>query len=436
MEAINHGVYAARRQRLMDHYGEGVAIIVPSSRYQMRSRDTDFPFRQDSDFFYLTGFVEPDSWLVLRPGMDDQSQILFCRPRNRATEIWDGWRLGPERVASVLGISEAYSVDEFDQKIIELLAGCDALVVDFSKSEVMPKVQQWQKALQRKARQGVLAPKSIRDLTDVLHEHRLVKDAHEIAQMKRAADISVQAHQRAMQLVKPGCFEYELEAEFAHEFKRNGAHAPAYPSIVGSGANGVILHYVENNAQIQDGDLVLIDAGAEFEGYAADITRTFPANGRFSDEQRQLYEVVLRAQLAAIDACKPGNTFADPHDAAVFHLAEGLIQLGLLQGSVQSNIEDGLFKKYYMHRTGHWLGLDVHDVGRYKTDGAWRTLEPGMVLTVEPGLYVAEDDESVDERWRGIGIRIEDDVLITADGSDNLTAALPKSVDDIEALMR
>lgn len=428
--------FRARRQRLMAAIGPAGAAVVAAAPHARRNRDTEYRYRQHSDLLYLTGFNEPEAVLLLLPGRPEGECVLFCRPRDREMEIWNGYRAGPDGAVAQFGMDQAFVIDALDARLPELLAGRS--VVHAAQGEHMAFERRLTRALtqlRQRSRAGVVAPSSWQVLDVLLHAQRLIKSPVELAVMQQAADISARAHVRAMRAARPGGFEYELEAELLHEFTRCGCSAPAYTSIVGSGANACILHYNDNNGPLRDGDLVLIDAGGELTGYAADITRTFPVNGRFSAPQRALYELVLAAQLAAIDEVRPGHAWQAPHEAAVRVLSQGLVDLGLLEGSVDEVVAQGLYKRFYMHRTGHWLGMDVHDVGDYQVDGDWRPLQPGMVLTVEPGLYIAPDDERVDPQWRGIGIRIEDDVAVTAGDPCVLTAAAPKAVADIEALV-
>lgn len=414
--------------------GGGVAIM-PTAPERVRNRDAHYPYRYDSYFYYLTGFREPEAVLVLIGG-DAPRSILFCRDKNAEREIWDGYRYGPDAAKTEFALDEAYSYGELDARLPELLADRPAVHVHLGADPVWDgRVLGWINAVRSRARSGVAAPSEIHDLHKPLDEMRLLKDGHELALMRRAGEISAVAHCRAMQAARPGVAEYEIEAVLQHEFRRSGAQAPAYTSIVASGANACVLHYVENSAVLADGDLLLIDAGCELDGYASDITRTFPVNGRFSGPQRDVYELVLAAQAAAIAAVKPGMRWNAPHDAAVAVLTRGFIDLKLLTGSLDAALEQETYKQFYMHRTGHWLGLDVHDAGDYKTAGEWRELQPGMVLTVEPGCYI-RPGPGVPEAFAQIGIRIEDDALVTASGCEILSAGAPKAVADIEALMR
>ncbi|WP_411729653.1 Xaa-Pro aminopeptidase [Paraperlucidibaca sp.] len=428
--------FACRRQALMARVGRDAAVIIPAAVHHRRNRDTEYRYRQDSDFYYLTGFAEPEALLVLLPGRAEGEFVLFCRDRDRAMEIWNGYRAGPEGAVSDFGASQAFVIADVATKLPELLAGRKQVYAPMATETAFDAdLAGWINAVRSQARAGVEAPQSLHAIDQALHPLRLIKSAAEIAIMQAAADLSAEGHRRAMAVAKAGRYEYELEAELLHSFTRHGCIAPAYGSIVGGGANACILHYTENNAELRDGDLVLIDAGGELAYYAADITRTFPVNGRFSAEQKALYEVVLAAQLAAIDVVQVGNSWQLPHETAVRVLCEGLLELGLLKGELSAVIEAGDYRRFYMHRTGHWLGMDVHDVGDYRIDGEWRAFAPGMVLTVEPGLYIAPDDDTVEARWRGIGIRIEDDVVVTESGPHVLTAKAPKTIAEIEALV-
>ncbi len=412
----------------------GIAII-PTSEEVARNGDTHYAYRHDSNFYYLSGFAEPEAVLVLIAGAKPQS-ILFCREKNLEREIWDGYRVGPDAAQERFAFDAAYPIEQLDEKLAELLGNQPVLFYPLGfDASWDQRVLKLRSAVQAKIRSGIRAPDEIRDVRALLHEMRLVKDGHELDIMRRAAAISAQAHQRAMRFTRPNLFEHEVEAELLHEFCRHGARHPAYPSIVAGGANACVLHYVENNTRLRDGDLLLIDAGCEVAGYAADITRTFPVNGKFNAAQKDVYEIVLAAQAAAIVAAKPGNSWNAPHDAALRVLAQGFIDLKLCRGSVDEVLENESYKKYYMHRTGHWLGMDVHDVGDYKVDDHWRALQPGMVLTVEPGCYIRPADDVPLDLWN-IGIRIEDDVAITAQGNEVLTEAAPKTVAAIEELMR
>lgn len=413
--------------------GRGIAII-PTAPARTRNRDSEYLYRFDSYFYYLSGFAEPEAVLVLVAGESAKS-ILFCRKRDPARELWDGPRCGPDDAKAALGLDDAFPIEMLDEQIPRLLANQPVLhYAPGADAAWDARVMGWLNEVRGQARAGVSAPTEIRDLRTALDEMRLVKDDSELAIMRRAATISAGAHERAMRATRPGGYEYEIEAELLHEFRRRGSQYPAYTPIVAGGANSCILHYRENSARLADGDLLLIDAGCELDGYASDVTRTFPVNGKFSGPQKDVYELVLAAQAAAIAAVRTGNGWDEPHNAAVKTLARGFVDLGLCSGTVEEVIETEDYRRFYMHRTGHWLGLDVHDAGEYKSGGEWRRLEPGMTLTVEPGCYVRPADE-VPERFWNIGVRIEDDVAVTAAGCEVLTAAAPKSVRDIEALV-
>jgi len=432
--AINAAIYQGRRSRLAAQLGNGVAIV-PTAPEQIRNRDAHYPYRYDSYFYYLTGFREPEAVLVVVGGENPQ-HILFCREKNLEREIWDGYRYGPDAARETFAVDAAYCITELDARLSDLLADRSTVHVHLGADAVWDaRVLGWINAVRNRARSGIAAPNDIRDVRTLLDDMRLCKDDHEVALMRSAGDISGAAHRLAMQAARPGATEYEIEAVLQHEFRRRGAQAPAYTPIVAGGANACVLHYVENSAALHDGDLLLIDAGCELDGYASDITRTFPVNGRFSGAQRVVYELVLAAQAAAIATVKPGARWNEPHDAAVKVLAQGFVDLKLLTGTLDSVLEQETYKQFYMHRTGHWLGLDVHDAGEYKTGGIWRELQPGMVLTVEPGCYI-RPAPGVPEGFGDIGVRIEDDALVTAKGCEILSASAPKSVADIEALMR
>ncbi len=428
--------FARRRKELMAMMEPNSIAIVPAAPERTRSRDTEHHYRQDSDLLYLSGFAEPKTVLVLIPGRDHGEYVLFVRERNREREIWDGYRAGPDGACTEYGADDAFPIDDIDDILPGLIEGRERVYYAMGKdSEFDKQVMDWVNTIRAKVRSGATPPGEFLDLSHFLHEQRLFKSAAELRVMKDAGEISCRAHVRAMKLCKPGVMEYQLEAEIMHEFGKSGARFPAYNTIVGGGKNGCILHYIENSAALKNGDLVLIDAGCELDYYAADITRTFPVNGKFSPEQKALYEICLRAQLEAIAVAKPGNHWNDPHETTVRVITQGLVDVGLLEGDVKDLIKTEAYKEFYMHRAGHWLGMDVHDVGDYKVGGEWRVLEPGMVLTVEPGIYVAPDNERVAKKWRGIGIRIEDDVLITKEGNEVLTKDAPKTVEEIESVM-
>lgn len=426
--------YRNRRARLLEHMRNGIAII-PTAPERLRNRDSDYLYRFDSYFHYLSGFTEPDAVLVLVAGSAPRS-ILFCREKNLEREIWDGYRFGPQAAREAFGLDETFAVAALDEQLPKLMANQEALFYAPGADLAWDtRIMGWLNQVRAQARTGVHAPAQIRDLRAALDEMRLVKDAFEQRTMQRAADISVGAHIRAMRATRVGGYEYEIEAELLHEFRRHGAQFPAYWPIVASGPNACVLHYRDNNRQFGDGDLMLIDAGCELDGYASDITRTYPVSGRFSGPQRDVYELVLAAQAAAVAEVRPGRLWNDAHDAAVKVLAQGFIDLKLCQGTLDAVLESGDYRKFYMHRTGHWLGMDVHDVGEYKSGEDWRALASGMMLTVEPGCYI-RPAEDVPEQFWNIGVRIEDDALVTDTGCTLITAAAPKQVADIEALMR
>jgi len=430
---MKHKPYSSRRTRLIEMLGDGIAIL-PTAPERLRNRDAHYSYRYDSYFWYLTGFPEPDAVLVLVGGKQPQS-ILFCREKNEEREIWDGFRHGPQGACADFGFDAAYPVSELEEKLPDLLADRASLWYSLGyDAEWDARITAALNAVRAQSRAGKRAPREVRDIRTQLDAMRLTKDAHEIDAMKRAAAISSAGHARAMHACRPGMAEYELEAELTYEFRRRGAEAHAYTPIVAGGVNACVLHYLANDKLLNDDTLVLIDAGCEVGGYASDVTRTFPVNGRFSAAQRDAYHIVLAAQAAAIAAIKPGNHFMDPHDAALRVLAQGMLDLKLLSGSVEGVIESGAYKRFYMHRTGHWLGLDVHDAGEYKEDDAWTTLAPGMTMTVEPGIYI-RPAEDIPLELAGIGIRIEDDVLVTAEGCEVYSSA-PKTVAEIEEVMR
>ena len=435
MQEFPRQEFSSRRQQLMRRMQAGVAII-PTAPEVARNRDSHYPYRFDSYFYYLTGFREPESVLVLVAGPESRS-ILFCRDKDIEREIWDGFRYGPDAARQAFGFDEAYSISQLDELLPKILANQPALFFSLGADAGWDgKVSGWLNAVRAQTRSGIQAPATLVDVRQHLDAMRLVKSPWEMDVMRRSAVIAASAHNRAMQVTQPGKREYEIEAEFLHEFYRHGAQAPAYTSIVAGGANACTLHYNANNAALNDGDLLLIDAGCELNGYASDITRTFPVNGRFSGPQKDLYELVLAAQAAAIASVNPQQHWNAPHEAALEVLVDGFIHYGLCQGSREAVLESGSYRQFYMHRTGHWLGLDVHDAGEYKNPaGDWVMLQPGHVLTVEPGCYVRPAD-NVPEHFWNIGIRIEDDVLVTDRGHEVITAAAVKSVSEIEALMR
>ncbi len=428
--------FARRRRELMAMMEKNSIAIVTAAPERTRSRDTCFPYRQDSDFHYLSGFPEPEAVLVLIPGRQQGQFVMFCRDRDRSREIWDGYRAGPGGACVDYGADDAFPVADIDEILPGLLEGKERVYYAVGKDRDFDQhLMSWVNNIRGRARAGAVPPGEFVDLDHLLHEMRLFKKPAELKLMRKAGQISAAAHCKAMAVARPGMSEYQLQAEIEYKFASAGAAFPAYTSIVGGGGNGCILHYVTNNGVLGDGDLVLIDAGCEYQHYAADITRTFPVNGVFSAEQKALYEIVLNAQLAAIETVAAGRHWNEPHEVTVEVITAGLVDLGLLKGKVSELIEKGAYTDFYMHRAGHWLGMDVHDVGDYKIDNEWRLLEPGMVMTVEPGIYIAPDNRKVAKKWRGIGIRIEDDVAITRKGAEVLTAGVPKTVADIEALM-
>lgn len=438
MKKLTQAVFEERRAILAGEIGLRSIAIIATSPVAMRNRDADYKYRADSSFFYLTGFAEPEAVAVIETFDTEEegySYSLFCRERNREMEIWNGYRAGIDGAIQDYDADEAYAIDLLDEEILEKLQNKDQLFYRIGQhAEFDARVAKWIATASGESRRGTSAPAQVIQLDRIVDEMRLHKDANEIELMQIASDISADAHTQAMLAVRPGMMEYALEAELNYVFGKNGG-VPAYNSIVGGGENACILHYVENDKELKDGDLVLIDAAAEYQFYASDITRTFPVNGKFSPEHKALYNVVLDAQIAAINAVQIGNSYKEPHNVAVLILVQGLLDLGLMQGNIDEIIEKEAFRQFYMHGTGHWLGMDVHDVGAYKVDGEWRSYEEGMVVTVEPGLYIAPDDETVDAKWRGIGIRIEDDVVATANGPLVLTAKVVKTVEEIEALM-
>jgi Xaa-Pro aminopeptidase len=432
---IKQSEFARRRKQLMKMAADDAILILPSAPERIRSKDTAYPYRQDSDFWYLTGFAEPEAVLVLVPGRKHGENLLFCRERDPAKEAWDGPRAGQDGAISDWGMDDAYPISDLDDILPGLLEGRSRVYYHFGRdTDFDLKLIGWVNRVRAQVRQGAEPPHEFLELGHLLHEFRLFKSKDEIKLMQRAADIGARAQLAAMRATRPGAHEFEVEAALQFEYRRSDAVA-SYEPIVGAGANACVLHYRANNAMMRDGDLLLVDAGAEYQSYASDITRTWPVNGRYSKEQRALYELVLAAQQAALTQARPGRTWIAGHEAAVEVLTDGLLSLGLLKGSLKQNLASGAYKKFYMHKTGHWIGLDVHDVGEYKLAGEFRELEPGMAFTVEPGLYVAPGTKGVPAKYQGIGIRIEDDVLITADGHRVLTDGVPKTVDEIEAVL-
>ena len=431
---MNSKEFEKRRRQLMRMVGQGGIVILPSAPVRTRSRDVEYHFRQDSDFYYMTGFAEPESVVVLVPGRANGEYLLFCRERDSKREQWDGLRAGQVGAIEQYGADDAFPIEDLDDILPGIMESCDRVYYTMGMyAEFDVRIAEWVNTLRSKLNRGVHTPQEFVALDHLLHDMRLYKSRGEISAMRKSAKIAVAAHKRAMRITEPGLYEYEVEAEFRHEFRQNDAWA-SYSPIVAGGKNACILHYVENNVELKDGDLLLIDAGCELDYYASDITRTFPVNGRFSPEQRAVYEIVLEAQHAAIEKTVVGNHWNEPHDAAVKVVTKGLKKLGLLEGSLPRLIKDGAYRPYYMHRTGHWIGMDVHDVGDYKVGDEWRMLETGMVTTVEPGIYLG-NGRRIPKAFRNIGIRIEDDVAVTNKGPDVLSKGLVTDPDDIESLM-
>ncbi len=435
---IGTAEFKKRRAQLMAMMSPGSVAVIPGAKLSRRNRDIQYLFRQDSDFYYLTGFVEPEALLVLAPGREHGEEILFCADRDPHAERWDGERLGPERATQMLGVDDAFPYADMDDILPGLLEGRERIYITLGEyPDFDQRLIAWVADIRKREAGGAQPPGEFMELKHFLHEQRLYKSTKEVNLMRKAADITASAHVRAMQACAPGMTEAQLEAELTYEFMRSGARSPAYPCIVGSGNNACVMHYVENAATLKKNDLVLIDAGCEFEHYAADLTRTFPVNGKYSATQRAIYEIVLAANEAAIAECRPGRHFNAPHEAALKIMVAGLVALKILDGDVETLIEEEGYKDYCPHKTSHWLGIDVHDVGDYRIDSTWRELEPGMVLTIEPGIYIPRNEttEHLPSKYRGIGVRIEDDVLITRSGCEVLTAAVPKRIEDVEALM-
>ena len=428
--------FQRRRRQLMRMMGKDSIAILPTAPVATRNRDVEYIYRPDSDFYYLTGFPEPEAVAVLIPGRAHAEYVLFCREKDEQKERWDGYRAGQEGACEIYGADDSFPIGDLDDILPRMLEQCERVFYAMGcNPDLDRRMSEWINVIRTKGRSGIQGPLEFIALDHYLHDMRLYKSRSEVKAMRTASRISARAHKRVMQACKPGAPEWQLEAEFRHECAINGARHQAYPPIVGGGANACILHYIENRDELVGGDLLLIDAGCEYDYYASDITRTYPVNGKYSEPQRLLYELVLKAQEAAIEKVSPGNHWNDPHDAAVKVITRGLVELGLLKGRVPTLIKNESYKKFYMHGTGHWIGMDVHDVGDYKVDGQWRLLEPGMVLTVEPGIYVPAGMKGVAKKWWNIGIRIEDDVLVTKDGHDILTKDVPKSVEAVEALM-
>ncbi len=433
---MNANEFKQRREQLMAEVGTGNIAIIASANTRTRNRDVDYPFRQDSDFYYLTGFNEADALAVFIPGREQGEYILFCQEFDEKKALWEGAHAGLDGATQEYGADDSFPIDDLGDILPGLLENRGKVYYPMGRDpDLDHHLMEWITHIRSQTRSGINAPGELVSLEHTLHEMRLIKSSAEIELLQQAADVSAKAHIRAMRTCKAGRYEYQIEGEMIHEFIDNGLRAVAYPSIVAGGENACILHYTENKSQLKEGDLLLIDAGAECDHYAADITRTFPVNGVFSQEQKLLYQLVLDAQLAAIAEIKPATPWNNAHDVSVQILTQGLVDLGLLTGDVSKLIEDESYKVFYMHRIGHWLGMDVHDVGDYKIDEQWRDLEPGMVLTIEPGLYIPKDCMTVAKKWRGIGIRIEDDILVTETGYQVLTHAIPKSIAEIEAIM-
>jgi Xaa-Pro aminopeptidase len=433
VNAIDKETFAARRRELARRVGDGSVVVVSTLSETIRNHDVHHEYRPDSNLWYLTGFPEPDAVLLIRAGKTPES-VLFTRPRDKDKEVWFGRRAGPEGAVSRYGVDAAHELRDLDEKLATYLEGSPRVHVRLGFDPALDKrLFRARDVLNAPRRQGPGGPLEFVDPSSTLHEMRLVKGPEEIDALRRAAAVTTEAHRAAMAIARPGVGEHEIEAVIEYVFRLRGSPRFGYPTIVGSGANATILHYVENDAYALDGSLILVDAGCEIDGYTADVTRTFPANGRFSPAQRAIYEIVLRAQKAAIDSCRKGRSFEEPHDVAVRLLVEGFVSIGLLSGTVEENLKSEAYKRFYMHRTSHWLGLDVHDAGRYVDGGKWRTLVPGMALTIEPGCYVAVDDEAAPFEFRGIGVRVEDDVVVTDGDPEVLTSAAPKEVAEVEA---
>lgn len=428
--------FKRRRTDLMAQMEAGSIALIAAAPARQRSNDTDYYYRQNSDFYYLTGFEEQEALLALIPGREQGEAVLFCQEKDKLKELWTGRLMGPEAAQAELELDDAFPIADIDDILPGLIEGRERVYYSMGQdSRFDERVMEWVKVIRAKAKLGAQPPGEFLVLDHLLHELRLIKSKAEIELMQKAADISAEGHRRAMAVCEPGIREYTMEAELNYAFMRGGSRAPAYNSIVAAGDNACILHYDRNDAEVKDGDLVLIDAGCEYQYYASDITRTFPANGTFNPQQRAIYELVLKAQDAAIAAVQPGAAWDAPHNASVKIITQGLIKLGLIEGTPAQAIKAEAYRDFYMHRVGHWIGIDVHDVGDYKIDSEWRLLEPGMVTTIEPGIYIAPDNKKVPKKWRGIGVRIEDDVLVTKKGNRVLTTGIPKTVDEIEAFM-
>lgn len=432
----NSKEFKARRKELMAQMEANSIALLAAAPPRLRNNDAEYQYRQSSDFYYLTGFAEQHALLALIPGRKQGEVVLFCQEKDPHKELWDGYLLGPDAACETLDIDDAYPIADIDDILPGLIEGRDRVYYAMGKDDKFDdQVMEWVKVIRSKSKMGAHPPGEFLMLDPLLHELRLIKSKAEIKRMEKAAKISAEGHRRAMATCRPGSKEYELEAELLYAFKKHGSLAPAYTSIVAAGNNACVLHYNDNNAEIKEGDLVLIDAGCEYDYYASDITRTFPASGKFSKEQKAIYEIVLKAQEAAIAAIKPGAAWDAPHNASVKVIAQGLVKLGLIKGAPAQAVKSEAYKDFYMHRVGHWIGMDVHDVGDYKIDDTWRLLEPGMVTTIEPGIYISPNNRKVAKKWRGIGVRIEDDVLVTRQGYRILSTGIPKTVAEIESYM-
>jgi len=433
---ISKKEYAARRRELMAMMPSNSIAVIAAAPEKIRSKDTHYPYKQNTSLSYLCGFPEPESALVIIPGREQGEFVMFCRDKNLLRETWDGYREGPEGAVNRYAADDAFPIDDIDDILPGMLEGKDRVYYAIGKDADFDKhLMDWVNNVRSLRGGDAMPPSEFVDLDHLVNEMRLIKTAGEIKLMRRAGEIAAQAHCRAMKLSKPGLYEYQLQAEIEHEFMISGASAPAYTSIVGGGKNGCILHYIENRDKLKSGDLVLIDAGCEYENYASDITRTFPVNGKFTKPQAAIYDIVLAAQAAAIEQIAPGLEYHLANDATIQVITQGLVDLEILQGDVDALIVQGAYRDFYMHSVGHWLGMDVHDVGDYKIDNKWRVYEPGMVLTVEPGIYISPDNQNVAPKWRGIAVRIEDDILVTKTGCEDLTSGVPKVRDQIEQLM-
>ena len=427
--------FSARRKRLCDELLEGSVVIISSALTKYRNADSSYPYRQDSNFYYLSGYDEPESIIVLRPFANEKRFILFCRDRDPSREQWDGIRSGQEGAVRDFGAEESYSISLADELMPSLIEGASNIYYSMnSPNGINSRIENWLNQIRSDIRAGSEVPVNLLSLDSILDELRLIKSEEELVLMRKAGEISCEAHSMAMKKVYPGMFEYQLEAEYLYTFINKGARFPAYNSIVGGGNNACILHYNENSSKLNEGDLVLVDAGCEYDHYASDVTRTFPVGKKFSEEQKQIYKVVFEAHKQACKEIRPGNPWNKVHNKSIEVITEGLIDLGILKGNLDDLIKNEAYSKYYMHRIGHWLGMDVHDVGNYKKGGEWRDLEPGMVLTVEPGIYFLDSLEGVEKKWLGIGIRIEDDLLVTDEGFEILTTSAPREISDIENL--